>query len=161
GAPTVVPDMDITRPGELTATALAEAIASLGAPAVFTAPAALRNILDTASGLDEDGRAALAGAASFFSAAAPIPAHLLRGLRELMPHTRALTPYGMTECLAVAAIDLEGIEAAGQGDGVCVGTPVPRVQIAVAVMDELGRTTGEITQDEGVRGEILVRAPHV
>src|SRR5690625_3468298 len=30
GAPTVVPDMDITRPGELTATALAQAVAALG-----------------------------------------------------------------------------------------------------------------------------------
>src|SRR5690625_6532575 len=67
----------------------------------------------------------------------------------------------MTECLAVAAIDLDGIEAAGQGDGVCVGSPVPRVRIAIAVMDELGRTTGEITETAGVRGEILVRAPHV
>ena len=161
GAPTVVPDMDITRPGELTATALAQAVAALGAPAVFTAPAALRNILDTASELDETDRAALARAASFFSAGAPIPAHLLRGLRELMPEARALTPYGMTECLAVAAIDLDGIEAAGQGDGVCVGSPVPRVRIAIAVMDELGRTTGEITETAGVRGEILVRAPHV
>src|SRR5690625_2037333 len=67
----------------------------------------------------------------------------------------------MTECLAVAAIDLDGIEAAGQGDGVCVGSPVPRVRIAIAVMDELGRTTGEITETAGVRGETLVRAPHV
>ncbi|HIY25079.1 MAG TPA: alpha/beta fold hydrolase [Candidatus Brachybacterium merdigallinarum] len=161
GAPTVVPDMDITRPGELTATALARAVAALGEPAVFTAPAALRNILDTASELSAEDRAALARSASFFSAGAPIPAHLLRGLRDLMPQARALTPYGMTECLAVAAIDLEGIEAAGEGDGVCVGAPVPRVRIAIAVMDELGRTTGEITEDPGVRGEILVRAPHV
>ncbi|MBB5831278.1 alpha/beta fold hydrolase [Brachybacterium aquaticum] len=161
GAPTVVPDMDITRPGELTAPALAEAIAALGSPAVFTAPAALRNILDTADQLDESGRAAMARAASFFSAGAPIPAHLLRGLRDLMPHAKALTPYGMTECLAVAASDLEGIEAAGEGSGVCVGTPVPRVEIAIAVMDEEGVTTGEITTDAGVTGEILVRAPHV
>jgi pimeloyl-ACP methyl ester carboxylesterase len=34
GAPTVVPDMDITRPGELTAPALAAAIGALGRPAV-------------------------------------------------------------------------------------------------------------------------------
>ena len=67
----------------------------------------------------------------------------------------------MTECLAVAAIDLEGIEAAGEGAGVCVGRPVPRVEIAIAVMDELGRTTGEITSDPGATGEILVRGPHV
>ncbi|MGO3314978.1 MAG: AMP-binding protein, partial [Brachybacterium tyrofermentans] len=161
GAPTVVPDMDITRPGELTAPALAEAIAALGEPAVFTAPAALRNILDTAGQLDEFGRGAIASAASFFSAGAPIPAHLLRELRTLMPHARALTPYGMTECLAVAAIDLEGIEAAGEGSGVCVGRPVPRTEIAIAVMDEDGRTSGEITEDPDTTGEILVRAPHV
>ena len=161
GAPTVVPDMDIMRPGDLTAPALAAAIAALGRPAVFTAPAALRNIIDTADQLDEDGRAAMARAASFFSAGAPIPAHLLRELRTLMPQARALTPYGMTECLAVAAIDLDGIEAAGEGSGVCVGRPVPRVEIAIAVMDELGSTTGEITQDAGTIGEILVRAPHV
>lgn len=161
GAPTVVPDMDITRPGELTAPALAAAIDALGEPAVFTAPAALRNIIDTADQLDADGRAAMARAASFFSAGAPIPAHLLRELRTLMPNARALTPYGMTECLAVAAIDLEGIEAAGEGAGVCVGRPVPRVEIAIAVMDELGRTTGEITSDPGATGEILVRGPHV
>ncbi len=161
GAPTVVPDMDITRPGELTAPALAEAIAALGRPAVFTAPAALRNILDTAGQLDAAGREAMAGAASFFSAGAPIPAHLLRGLRDLMPEARALTPYGMTECLAVAAIDLDGIEAAGEGSGVCVGRPVPRVEIAIAPMDDNGETTGEITIDPDVVGEILVRAPHV
>ena len=161
GAPTVVPDMDITRPGELTAPALAAAIGALGRPAVFTAPAALRNILDTAGQLDAEGRAAMAGAASFFSAGAPIPAHLLRGLADLMPEAKALTPYGMTECLAVAAIDLEGIDAAGEGSGVCVGAPVPRVEIAIAAMDDEGRTTGEITEAAGERGEILVRAPHV
>ena len=161
GAPTVVPDMDIMRPGDLTAPALAAAIAALGRPAVFTAPAALRNIIDTADQLDAAGRAAMAQAASFFSAGAPIPAHLLRELRTLMPEATALTPYGMTECLAVAAIDLDGIEEAGEGSGVCVGRPVPRVEIAIAVMDELGATTGEITHQAGEIGEVLVRGPHV
>ncbi|GAA1709067.1 alpha/beta fold hydrolase [Brachybacterium phenoliresistens] len=161
GAPSVVPDMDVTRPGELTAQALAHAVDALGAPAVFTAPAALRNILDTSGVLDGAERAALARVPSFFSAGAPIPAPLLQELRVLMPAARALTPYGMTECLAITAIDLEGIEAAGPGAGVCVGTPVPRVEIAIAAMDALGETTGEITTEAGITGEILVRAPHV
>lgn len=161
GAPSVVPDMDVTRPGELTAAALAEAVEALGSPAVFTAPAALRNILDTAGELDEAGRAALARVPSFFSAGAPIPAHLLRRLRELMPRARALTPYGMTECLAVAAIDLEGIEEAGPGAGVCVGRPVPRAEVAIAALDANGVPGAEITEEPGVTGEILVRAPHV
>ena len=161
GAPSVVPDMDIRRPGELTATALAEAIDALGAPAVFTAPAALRNILATADQLDEAGRAAMARVPSYFSAGAPIPAHLLRELRDLMPNAVALTPYGMTECLAATAIDLDGIEAAGEGSGVCVGTPVPRVEVAIAPMDPEGRTRREPTTDPGITGEVLLRAPHI
>jgi acyl-coenzyme A synthetase/AMP-(fatty) acid ligase/pimeloyl-ACP methyl ester carboxylesterase len=161
GAPSVVPDMDVTNPGRLTASALADAAATLGAPAVFTAPAALRNIIDTAPELDADQRDVLARVPSFFSAGAPIPAVLLRELKDVMPHANALTPYGMTECLAVTAIDLAGIEAAGDGPGVCVGTPVPRTRVEIAVMDELGATTGEITIDPGVTGEILVSAPQV
>ena len=161
GAPSAVPDMDVTRPGELTAQALADAVDALGAPAVFTAPAALRHSRGTAGELDETGRAALARVPSFFSAGAPIPAHLLRELRTVMPAAHALTPYGMTECLAVTAIDLEGIDAAGEGSGVCVGTPVQRVEVALAVLDGEGATTGEITTAADVTGEILVRAPHV
>jgi acyl-coenzyme A synthetase/AMP-(fatty) acid ligase len=128
---------------------------------VFTAPAALRNILDTAGTLTEAQREALGRVPSFFSAGAPIPAPLLRELGTVVPHARAMTPYGMTECLAVTAIDREGIEAAGEGNGVCVGTPVPRTEVAIAVMDPTGTTTGEITDDAGVTGEILVRAPQV
>ncbi len=161
GAPSVVPDMDVTRPGELTARALAAAVAALGAPAVFTAPAALRNLLATAGVLDEADRAALARVPSYFSAGAPIPAPLLRELRTLLPSARALTPYGMTECLAVTAIDLEGIGAAGEGAGVCVGTPVPGVEIAIAPMDEQGTATDDVTTAPGRTGEILVRAAHV
>lgn len=161
GAPSVVPDMDVTRPGELTASALAAAVRALGSPAVFTAPAALRNLFDTEDALTEEDRTALARVPSYFSAGAPIPAPLLRRLTELLPNAKALTPYGMTECLAVTAIDLEGIEAAGEGSGVCVGTPVPRVEVAIAAMDETGRATADISTAPGRTGEILVKAPHV
>ncbi|MDO5661536.1 MAG: alpha/beta fold hydrolase [Brachybacterium sp.] len=164
GAPSVVPDMDVTRPGELTAAALADAVEALGSPAVFTAPAALRNIITTAADLEPAQRDALARVPSLFSAGAPIPAPLLRELRSVMPNARAQSPYGMTECLAITAIDLEGIEAAGTGDGVCVGHPVPRVEVAIAPMDAHGHPSddaGDITRDANVTGEILVRAPHV
>ena len=161
GAPSVVPDMDITRPGELTAAALADAVAALGEPAVFTAPAALRNLIATAGDLSAEQRAALAKAPSYFSAGAPIPAHLLEQLKDVLPNAVAMSPYGMTECLAVTAIDLDGIRAAGAGSGVCVGTPVARVEVAIAAMDATGTTTGEITREADVTGEVLIRAPHV
>ena len=161
GAPSVVPDMDVTRPGELTASALADAVDALGSPAVFTAPAALKNIIDTADALSDTQRTALARVPSFFSAGAPIPAPLLRRLQTIMPNATSYSPYGMTECLAVAAIDLEGIEAAGAGNGVVVGTAVPRAEIAIAPLDDNGRAGNEAVTTPGVTGEILVRAPHV
>ncbi|WP_058234179.1 alpha/beta fold hydrolase [Devriesea agamarum] len=160
GAPSVVPDMDVTSPATLTASALAHAIDRLGEPAVFTSPAALANVLATEAELDDRERAALARVKVFLSAGAPIPADLLRQLRALMPDADLLTPYGMTECLVVTTIDLPGIEDAGQGNGVCVGRPARRVDVAIAPMDELGRTGSEPTTEPGVTGEVLIRAPH-
>ena len=48
GVAAAVPDMDPTKPGTLTATALAEAVAAVGATVVFASPAALRNVVATA-----------------------------------------------------------------------------------------------------------------
>ena len=45
GIASAVPDMDVTEPGTLTATALAEAVAAIDATVVFAAPAALRNVV--------------------------------------------------------------------------------------------------------------------
>ncbi len=51
GIGAAVPRMDVTRPGTLTADALADAAASIGATLVFASPAALRNVVATASRL--------------------------------------------------------------------------------------------------------------
>jgi acyl-coenzyme A synthetase/AMP-(fatty) acid ligase len=71
----------------------------------------------------------------------------------------------MTECLPVASIELAEIEAlAGRptsGDGVCVGHPAEGVDVAVRRLDGLGRPVGEPSTDQGVVGEVLVRAEHM
>jgi olefin beta-lactone synthetase len=66
----------------------------------------------------------------------------------------------MTECLPVADIDLASIEAATGGDGVCVGRPLPAVDVRVRPLDELGRPVGELTDRPDVIGEVVVRARH-
>jgi acyl-CoA synthetase (AMP-forming)/AMP-acid ligase II len=66
----------------------------------------------------------------------------------------------MTECLPVASIELDEIEAAHGGDGVCVGHPLAEVDVLVRPLDALGRPAGEPTADPGVVGEVLVRAAH-
>ena len=53
------------------------------------------------------------------------------GCRRWCPQAELHTPYGMTECLPVADIELAGIEAAGAGNGVCVGRPIDGVTVRV------------------------------
>ena len=161
GIGSAVPDTDVTRPGELTAAALAAAVAAVDATVVFASPAALRNVLATAGGCDAADLGALGTVRLLMSAGAPVPAALLRELRTVLPLAQAHTPYGMTEALPITDVSLAEIEAAGTGEGVCVGRPMPGVDVRLSPLGPLGVADGELTGDTGVTGEICVRAEHV
>jgi olefin beta-lactone synthetase len=161
GITSVVPDMDVTSPGTLRAAALAEAAAAVEATLVFASPAAIASVLATAEELDDGQRDALRGVRLLMSAGAPVPAELLRSAGRLLPSAEPHTPYGMTEVLPVADISLAGIDAAGPGNGVCVGAPLPGVDVAISPIDHLGRAVGELTDEPEATGEICVRADHV
>ena len=75
------------------------------------------------------GRAALARVRLLLSAGAPVPAETLHAMRAAAAAAEAHTPYGMTEVLPVADIDLAGLDDAGAGNGVCVGRPLPGVEV--------------------------------
>jgi olefin beta-lactone synthetase len=165
GIPSMVPDMDVTAPSTLTAVALAEAVATLDATLVFASPAALTNVAATADTLEPHHLAAMAGVRTLMSAGAPVPAELLRRLTTILPNATAHTPYGMTEVLPVADIELADIEATlaavGPGRGVCVGHPVPGVEVAISPLDDAAEATGALTRDAEVTGEVCIRAGHV
>lgn len=161
GVASAVPAIDVTKPATLTATDLAAAAEAVGATVVFASPAALRTVLATAGGLDAAGAGALGTVRLLVSAGAPVPAALLRALGEVMPVAQCHTPYGMTECLPVSDVSLTEIEAAGAGDGVCVGAPLPGVEVALSPLSPLGVADGELSAEPGVTGEICVRAEHV
>lgn len=155
GAAAAVPDMDVTKPATLTATALAEAVAAVDATVVFASPAALRNIAATADDLTPDLRDRLASIRTLLSAGAPVPLPLLRRIQQLLPEAELHTPYGMTEALPTTDITLAEIEEASaaaceHANGVCVGRPLPGVDL---LLDSL--TPGSPT------GEICVRSAHV
>jgi len=161
GISSVVPDMEVTSPGSLTANSLTAAIRAIDATLLFASPAALRNVVATAGDMSEDGTAALAGIRLLMSAGAPVPGAVLRAAGELLPGAEPHTPYGMTEVLPVADISLAEIDAAGSGDGVCVGRPVPGVDVAI---DPLVWETAEaptLSTEPGVVGEVCIRAPHM
>lgn len=160
GISSVVPDMDVAAPATLTAAALGDAAVAIDATMVFASPAALANVVRTAGDLTDAHRRAFGSVRLLLSAGAPVRPALLRAAAELFPNAVARTPYGMTECLPVADIDLAGIESATGGDGVCVGHPLPGVDVQVRPLDGRGRPGGDLTADPGVVGEVVVRAPH-
>jgi acyl-CoA synthetase (AMP-forming)/AMP-acid ligase II/pimeloyl-ACP methyl ester carboxylesterase len=168
GARSVAPDMDVTAPRTLTARAVADAVAAADATVVFLSPAALANVVATASALTDADRAALGRVRLFLSAGAPVSAALLTAATELMPNASAHTPYGMTEGLLMTDVDLEGVRAASPASsapaaasGICVGRPAASVRVHIAPLDADGRATGTLTDEPDVTGEIVVVAPHV
>ena len=162
-----VPAIDVTAPETLTAALLADAAAVVDATVVFASPAALRTVVATADGLDEPDpaaarrRAALGRVRLLMSAGAPVSASLLRDVRRVLASADPHTPYGMTEVLPVTDVSLDQIEEAGAGDGVCVGLPVPGVDVALSSLSGTGQAVGALTDEPGTTGEICVRATHV
>jgi acyl-coenzyme A synthetase/AMP-(fatty) acid ligase len=161
GIGSAVPDIDVTAPGSLTAAKLADAAAAVGGTVVFASPAALRRVVATAGELSAEQRAALGRVRLLMSAGAPVPLSLLRALREVLPAADAHTPYGMTEALPVTDVSAAEIEAAGPGNGVCVGRPLPGVEVQVSPLSGRGAADGPRTSAPGTTGEVCVRAPHV
>ncbi len=161
GIAAAVPDMDVTRPATLTAAALADAVGAVEATVVFASPAALRNVAETAGQLTTPQRSALAGVRTLLSAGAPVSVPLLQRVQALLPGAELHTPYGMTEALPVTDVSLPQILEAGAGNGVCVGWPVPGVEVKISALDASGAATGPLEPVPEVTGEICVAGPHV
>ncbi len=159
GIPTALPDIDVTKPSQLTAAALDAACARIGATLAFASPTAIANVVATAS-VGESSRRAVAALRLVLSAGAPVPSEQLAAMSRLVPHAELHTPYGMTEALPVADIDLAGILAAEADEptgGVCVGLPVAGAEVRITALGSSDLTA----LAPGVTGEILVRAPWV
>jgi acyl-coenzyme A synthetase/AMP-(fatty) acid ligase len=120
GIATGLADMDVTSPGTLTAAALDDACRRVGATMVFASPAALANVVKTAT----KDKAHLRTVRLVMSAGAPVPIKTLQEVSRLCPNAELHTPYGMTEALPVADVSLSDLTRIGTGQGVCVGKPV-------------------------------------
>ncbi len=155
GITSVVPDMDVSAPASITSTTLAEAVAAIDATLVFASPAALASVIATKSNISRKHFEALAKVRLLLSAGAPIRTELFDQAQTIFPYALPYTPYGMTEVLPVSTISLPEIHEAGTGNGVCVGTPVPGVDVMIRPIDDVTAPSGRANF-----GEIVVRAPH-
>lgn len=103
------------------------------------------------------------------SAGAPVPATVLERVTQMLdPDAEVFTPYGATECLPVASIGSREIlgETRHQTDigaGVCVGRPVPEVQVAIAPIgdDPIPVWDDALPLQPNQIGEITVTGPFV
>nr|WP_277925310.1 alpha/beta fold hydrolase [Sediminivirga luteola] len=166
GATTVTPDMSVTKPSTLTATAVARAAAAGDASIVFASPAALVNVVATARQLDLAGHRALAKVRLVLSAGAPVPLELMNEVAQVFPNAEIHSPYGMTEGLLLTDIERHEVARARTTSerGVCVGRPVEGVELLISPLDDLGRPTGELlppAEAVGRLGEVIVSAPHI
>lgn len=166
GATSVTPDMDVTSPRTLRATALADAADAINATVIFASPAALTNVLATQDSLNDKQLKALAGVELLLSAGAPLGVKLLEQVQTLVPDATLHTPYGMTEALPVTDISLEEIQQAYEGrsqvpNGVCVGYPLVGVELSLAPLNEFGEPLAIQGTEPDVTGEILIKAAHV
>jgi len=160
GIPTALPACDVTKPAQLTAAMLADACRRIDATMAFASPSALANVVATAEHADSEGLGKLR---IVMSAGAPVPSETLRAVAALAPAAELHTPYGMTEVLPVADVELSEIEAAEVAEpdgGVCVGLPVAGAEVRIVPLGFDPESVPEPVTP-GVTGEILVRAPWV
>ena len=151
GMTTVVPRMDPTRPADVVPARVVGAARRYGATVVFGSPA----LLDTVS--RAGGR--MPTVRRVISAGAPVPRSVQRRVLTMLgPGAQVFTPYGATEALPVASIgsdELLGLPEAG----ICVGRPVPGVDVALVRVtdDPIAVMDPALLVGPGEIGEVVVR----
>ncbi|MFH8789189.1 AMP-binding protein [Streptomyces roseoverticillatus] len=162
GATTVVPRLDLMRPTRVRARALVHAVNGTGADVLMGSPAVLdrlaRHCIRTLTPLPT-----LRHVLSF---GASLPYAVLDRLRVCLPAAATVhSVYGATEALPVSTIDHRELlplrSATVQGQGVCLGRPVPGVTVRVLPLD--APPTGQLAPETppGTVGELAVSGPNV
>jgi acyl-CoA synthetase (AMP-forming)/AMP-acid ligase II len=133
GMTAVVPEMDPTRPANVDPTKIIEAVKRFGVTNLFGSPALINRVGRFGS---EHG-VKLPTLRRVISCGAPVSAKVIeRFTTMLAPGVQVFTPYGATESLPVANIGSDAIlnetrHRTDEGKGVCVGRPVPGMEVRV------------------------------
>lgn len=165
GMTSVIPEMDFTRPGSVAAENIIGAIQRFNVTTMFGSPALIRRVglYGEAHGIK------LPSLKRAISAGAPVPTVVLeRFVKMLNSGVQVFTPYGATEALPVCSIGSATILqetrfATDQGRGVCIGFPVPGIQLEIIRIDDhaIPIWQDELVVEDGEIGEIVVRGPQV
>ncbi|MGL4552750.1 MAG: fatty acid CoA ligase family protein [Gemmataceae bacterium] len=165
GVTTVLPEMDATRPAMVDPRAIFNAAQRYRVTNLFGSPALLRRVAFS----KEAETRGLPSLRRVLSAGAPVPSVVLRQTERLLSEGVPIyTPYGATEALPVSNIGHREVldETAGlttEGRGVCVGRPVPGMEVRVIRVSDgvIERWGDDLLSPPGEVGEVVVRGPVV
>lgn len=162
GMTEVLPEMDFTRPAQVDPRKIIGAIEQFRITNMFGSPALINRV----GRFGAEQGVKLPTLRRVISAGAPVPAKTLaRFVAMLGEGTEVFTPYGATECLPVASIGSREIlsetrQQTELGRGVCVGRPVPELDLRVIRItdDPIAAWSDDWLVPAGEVGEITVRA---
>lgn len=163
GATSLIPDVDLRRPGAADPGRLAGQLERWQARSAVASPALLERVADYC--LQHGHR--LDGLREIFVGGAPVFPGLLEKLRRAAPRAGVRVLYGSTEAEPIALVpDVELGEAEMaqmvQGGGLLVGRPIPEIKLRI--LRETGAPSPPGEPEEaapGQPGEIVVAGPHV
>ena len=165
GMSTVIPHMDATKPAKVEPENIVEPIKEFNVTNMFGSPALLNRV----SRYGEANNVQLPSLKRVISAGAPASPVVLQRFSDMLEEAGAIhTPYGATESLPVSTISSKEIlsdtaEKTNSGMGVCVGKPVPSVDVQVIpISDEVISDWEDCAaQPKWEVGEIVVKGPQV
>jgi olefin beta-lactone synthetase len=165
GMTAVIPDMDPTRPARVHPPNIIRAIEDWKVTNMFGSPA----LLNAVGRWGVEHNIKLTSLKRVISAGAPVPAAVIERVTAMLnSDAEVFTPYGATECLPIASIGSREILGETRfktdaGAGVCVGRPVPEVEVAIIpISDEpIATWSASLRLPFDQIGEITVAGPFV
>lgn len=165
GMTSVIPKMDFTRPGHVNPKTIITAVNDYKCTTMFGSPALLNRV----GKWGEANASKLRTLKRVLSAGAPVAPSVLKRFKSLLnDDVQIFTPYGATESLPVSSVGSDVILnetaiATVEGKGVCVGSPVPNLDIRIIkITDEAISTWKDDLELPAYKiGEICVRGPQV
>ena len=171
GVTTVIPDMDPTKSAAINPAHVAEAIQTYGVTNAFGSPTIWKRVVPYC--VEHDIR--LPSLKRVLMASAPVPPALIETLltHVLSPDADVNTPFGATEAMPLTIMSGREIVAetaalSEQGQGMCVGRPLPGIDVRVIDITDRPIPTWDDALalrpgDGGATpiGEIVVKGPVV
>jgi len=161
GMTAVIPDMDPVKPADVNPEKIVEAIMNQGVTNMFASPALLNRV----GAYGKELGIKLPSLRRVISAGAPVsPANLEQFSAMLSEEAEIHTPYGATEAMPVMSAGSREIlnetrKFTDQGYGICVGRPVPGIEVCIIKIsdDPIEEWSDALEVQRGDIGEITVK----